>query len=334
MMTRLEGVGSITTMVLDGPSMDALVKKLCINANTTVVFVASKNQNALNVSRAYFTFRYWGFPKARLKVLNGGENGWENAIAANNWPASYAPTTAVPSLTPSTFSIKTLYVNNGSTTANFALRASIGDMLGVVDRINNGTQLTDATGVAIMDDRGGNPAVFIQNAIIDDFAQYTLSGAGNTSTFKPTSELDRAAQRLQRHRSEVADLRVLRLGRARLGHLLRARRHPRLECLPVRRLLEPVELLRLRSDHQSGRDRLADRCEHGRHDHQPDVRRDRHGRYQRCRRSHLQRDVLRHRSSRQPDPERGQGLLHQQWLVGAGHGRWWWWLERLLSLTD
>jgi 3-mercaptopyruvate sulfurtransferase SseA len=189
MMTRLEGVGSITTMVLDGPSMDALVKKLCINANTTVVFVASKNQNALNVSRAYFTFRYWGFPKARLKVLNGGENGWENAIAANNWPASYAPTTAVPSLTPSTFSIKTLYVNNGSTTANFALRASIGDMLGVVDRINNGTQLTDATGVAIMDDRGGNPAVFIQNAIIDDFAQYTLSGAGNTSTFKPTSEL-------------------------------------------------------------------------------------------------------------------------------------------------
>jgi 3-mercaptopyruvate sulfurtransferase SseA len=188
-MTRLEGVGSIGTMVLDGPSMDALVKKLCINANTTIVFVASKNQNALNVSRAYFTFRYWGFPKARLKVLNGGENGWENAIAANNWPASYAPTTVVPSLTPSTFSIKSLYVNNGSTTANFNLRASIGDMITVVDRINNGTQLTDATGVAIMDDRGGNPAVFIQNAIVDDWAQYLLSGAGNTSTFKPTSEL-------------------------------------------------------------------------------------------------------------------------------------------------
>lgn len=194
MMTRLEGAGSMTTMMLDGPSMDALVKKLCINANTTVVFVASRNQNALNAARAYFTFRYWGFPKERLKVLNGGENGWEAAAAAGSWPAAYALTAAVPTLTPSTFSVKSLYVNNGSSTANFNVRTSIGEMIAVVDRINNGSLPVDATGVSILDVRGGNPAVYIQNSGVDDFNQYALSGAGNTSTYKPTSELiDRLA---------------------------------------------------------------------------------------------------------------------------------------------
>lgn len=189
LMTRMEGVGSMTTMVLDGPSMDSLIKRLCINANTTIVFVASKNQNSLNATRAYFTFRYWGFPKNRLKVLNGGENGWETAATANGWGASYAMTTAVPTVTPSTFSVKDLYVYNGSSSANFGLRASIGEMLAVVDRINSGVQSVDASGVAILDVRGGNPAVYMRNAAVDDYAQYSLSGTGNTSTFKPAAEL-------------------------------------------------------------------------------------------------------------------------------------------------
>ncbi|MDP2008389.1 MAG: selenite/tellurite reduction operon rhodanese-like protein ExtH [Rubrivivax sp.] len=190
LMTRLEGVGSIGTMVLDGPTMDALIQRLCINSHTTIVFVASKNQNALNAARAYFTFRYWGFPKERLKVLNGGENGWESAATTNNWGASYALTNvATPALSPSTFSVKNLYVYNGSSTASFGLRASIGEMLSVVDRINNGSQAVDATGVSILDVRGGNPAVYVQNAAVDDYAQYALSGVGNTSTFKPTAEI-------------------------------------------------------------------------------------------------------------------------------------------------
>jgi rhodanese-related sulfurtransferase len=98
-------------------------------------------------------------------------------------------TTAVPTVTPSTFSVKNLYVYNGSSTANFGLRTSIGEMIGVVDRINGGAQPVDATGVAILDVRGGNPAVYVRHSAVDDFAQYSLSGPGNTSTFKPTAEL-------------------------------------------------------------------------------------------------------------------------------------------------
>lgn len=186
LMTRLEGVGSISTMVLDGPSIDNLVKRFCINQNTTIVFVASKNQNALNATRAYFTFRYWGFPKERLKVLNGGENGWENAATANSWPASYALTTVAPTIAPSTFSVKNLY--NGSTN-NFSLRTSIGEMLSVVDKINNGSLSAGPTGASILDVRGGNPTVYIQNSGIDDFNQYVMSGTGNASTYKATNDI-------------------------------------------------------------------------------------------------------------------------------------------------
>ncbi|MBP6764641.1 MAG: hypothetical protein KA141_06580 [Rubrivivax sp.] len=189
LMTRMEGVGSIGTMVLDGPSMDSLIQRLCIDGRTTVVFVAAKNQNSLNATRAYFTFRYWGFPKERLKVLDGGENGWEKAATANNWPAAHALTTAVPTIVPGTYSVRNQYIYNGSTTANFGLRTSIGEMLSVVDRVNNGSLATDATGVSILDVRGGNPAVYVQGAGVDDHAQYVLSGAGNTSTFKSVAEI-------------------------------------------------------------------------------------------------------------------------------------------------
>ncbi len=189
LMTRMEGVGTMTSMVLDGPSIDALIKRLCINANTTVVFVASKNQNSLNATRAYFTFRYWGFPRERLKVLNGGENGWEKAATSEGWSATLALGTAVPTVTPSTFSVRDLYVYNGSSTASFGMRVAIGEMIAVVDGISSGSLRNDASGVAILDVRGGNPAVSMRHAGIDDYAQYSLSGTGNTSTFKPAAEL-------------------------------------------------------------------------------------------------------------------------------------------------
>ena len=189
-LTRLDGVGTSGTEVLDGPSMDALVQRLGINGNTTVVFTASKGQNALNPTRAYFTFRYWGFPKNRLKVLNGGEDGWDKAVAANAWAASYALTNAAaPTIAASTFTVRNWYVNNGNSSANFGFRTAIGEMLSVVDRINNGSLRTDVSGVSILDVRGGNPAVYIQTAGVDDYAQYAMSGAGNTSTYKPTSDI-------------------------------------------------------------------------------------------------------------------------------------------------
>jgi|APHig6443717817_1056837.scaffolds.fasta_scaffold26791_2 3-mercaptopyruvate sulfurtransferase SseA len=186
-MTRLEGVGSIGTMVMTGSTIDNIISRSGINKNTTIVFVASKDQNALNPARAYFTFRYWGFPKERLKVLNGGENGWATAATAGNWAASYALTKTAPTVTASTFSVKNLYTGS---TSNFAVRTSIGEMLSVVDKVNTGNlSTTTATGISILDERGGNPTVAIKNAGVDDYAQYAMSGTGNTSTYKALSDI-------------------------------------------------------------------------------------------------------------------------------------------------
>ena len=74
--TRIEAVAASSTMVADGSKMDALVQRCGIDKNTTIVFTASSFDHVYNATRGYVTFRYWGFPKERLKVLDGGDSGW------------------------------------------------------------------------------------------------------------------------------------------------------------------------------------------------------------------------------------------------------------------
>lgn len=74
--TRSEGVIYVVNQILDGSTMDALLQKYEIDGKTTVVFTSASPTAGspaayLYVGRAYFTFRYWGFPKERLKVLDG-----------------------------------------------------------------------------------------------------------------------------------------------------------------------------------------------------------------------------------------------------------------------
>jgi 3-mercaptopyruvate sulfurtransferase SseA len=56
---RQEGPAIDINMVLNGPLMNAFVQKYGIDDTTTIVFTAS---SILNATRAYLTFRYWGFP--------------------------------------------------------------------------------------------------------------------------------------------------------------------------------------------------------------------------------------------------------------------------------
>lgn len=172
--TRLEGVAQIGTQVIDGTMIDPIIKRSGIDANTTVVFTVSQKGSFLNAARAYFIFRYWGFPKERLKILDGGDDAWVDK--------GYALTKDAPVITPSAFSVK----NN---TNNFHLRSSIGEMISLVDKINLGTVSTNASGIAILDVRGGNPAVYMANAKVDDFAQYSNVITGKTSTYKDAAQL-------------------------------------------------------------------------------------------------------------------------------------------------
>jgi 3-mercaptopyruvate sulfurtransferase SseA len=142
-MTREEGLGPATVMVLSGPRMDALVQKLGIDAGTTVVLTAprgSTDSEYYQLSVAYFTFRYWGFSRERVKILNGGDDAWE--VAGNPL------TDAVLVPTPSTYSV------TANQTLRDAMRVSVGEMLTFVDSVNrdrgvlNTWQMLDVRGFA------------------------------------------------------------------------------------------------------------------------------------------------------------------------------------------
>jgi 3-mercaptopyruvate sulfurtransferase SseA len=125
---RQEGGAADVNMVLDGPHMDALIQKNGIDNNTTIVFTSGATtpsaSSVLSATRAYWMFRYWGFAKEKLKLLDGINFSWK---------AAYGLATDIPaSPTPSTYSAK----SNPSLRTD--LRASLADMINVADgRIAN-----------------------------------------------------------------------------------------------------------------------------------------------------------------------------------------------------
>ncbi len=175
--TRLEGVAAGSTMVVSGPALDTFLSRAGIDEHTTVVFTASTTGGARDLreaTRGWWTLRYWGFPKERIKVLQGGDVGW---TAAGN-----TLVTEVPTITPSDFSIRDL-----AATSEFRgdLRASIGEMIRAVDAANNGT----LPGVEFLDVRGGSPLPTskIGPTELDSWNAYYV--AGTTGTLLPLEDL-------------------------------------------------------------------------------------------------------------------------------------------------
>lgn len=126
---RAEGPLSATgSMVCTGATIDSIIQNAGIDRNTTIVLTsnAASVTGAINATRAYTTFRYWGFPKNRLKVLNGGNKGWTDA--------GYILTSVVPSVQKSTYGV----AQNGTTNVNTDMRVSLGEMIAYVKGIRDG----------------------------------------------------------------------------------------------------------------------------------------------------------------------------------------------------
>lgn len=136
-LKRLEGIGDANPMVATGAQMDAVIQRLGIKEDTVIVFTTSGNPYL--ATRAYWTFRYWGFPKERLRFVNGGNAAFEAAYPE-------LMTTEAPSVTSSTYSVRNL------TGINDDLRASVGEMIGIV------STLSSSTANLVLDARGVDPA--------------------------------------------------------------------------------------------------------------------------------------------------------------------------------
>ncbi len=132
---RVEGLAVAYPMVATGGQMDDVIQRLGIDEGTTVVFTTGNKQ--FYSTRAYWMFRYWGFPMEKLKLLNGGNAAFEAAYPG-------LMTTAVVEPAASTYSVKD--VGDG---LNDDLRLSLGEMLGVVASFNaDDDVILDARGLA------------------------------------------------------------------------------------------------------------------------------------------------------------------------------------------
>ncbi len=166
-------------MVCTGATIDTLIQNAGIDGNTTIVLTsnAASTTGAINVSRAYTTFRYWGFPKTRLKVLDGGNKGWTDA--------GYALTSMVPTIQKSTYGV----AQNGTTNVNTDMRVSLSEMITYVTGIAAG----NADNVTIIDTVRGsattvNAKISGPTADLIDATKFTpFDGAikGSFSYFAP-----------------------------------------------------------------------------------------------------------------------------------------------------
>jgi 3-mercaptopyruvate sulfurtransferase SseA len=171
--TRLEGVAASGSMVITGPVIDAVLSRAGIDRYTTIVLSTADDFN--KATRVWWMLRYWGFPKERIKVLQGGDAGW---VAAGN-----TLVTEVPTVTPSGFSVRDL-----AAYSEFRgdLRTSIGEALVAVDAINSGA----TPDVKWLDVRGGVDPVAggkIQVAQLDSWNAYYATGT--TATLKTVEEM-------------------------------------------------------------------------------------------------------------------------------------------------
>jgi 3-mercaptopyruvate sulfurtransferase SseA len=150
-MTRTEGLGPAVTLMLSGPRMDALVQKLGIDGSTTIVLTiprGSSDAEFWQMSVAYWTFRYWGFSRDRIKILNGGDDAWD--------VAGRPLTDALLVPTPSTYSVTQNKVLKD------VLRGSVGEVLGYIDAINRDRSLLNTW--QLVEVRGFTTSPYVANA--------------------------------------------------------------------------------------------------------------------------------------------------------------------------
>ena len=114
--TRSDGVSNTITMTATRTMMDNLIQRTGIDERTVVVITGD---SLLNMGAAYFNFRYWGFPKNRLKVLDRTNAAYKSAgfTLVSNVP---------PAPVPSTYNVCQL-------TQNTSLRAPLAEMVNVAE---------------------------------------------------------------------------------------------------------------------------------------------------------------------------------------------------------
>jgi len=127
---RNDGVIKVNSQVVTKSTMDAVLQRTGIDEATLIVITGNNMQV---MGRLYWTFRYWGFPKGRLKVLNGALGNY----AALGYTLTRTPT---PDPEASTYSVCEL----DQSTSVDKFRASLEEMRNVAADSDPRTYIMDA----------------------------------------------------------------------------------------------------------------------------------------------------------------------------------------------
>ncbi len=161
MGSRLDGLSfEPTATVPEGAILDAMLQRNGVDEYSTIVISYPSTGRIYYPARAYYTLRYWGFPKSKIKILNGGNNGWTDA--------GYALTTEATPENPSDFSV----CENG--TLNADLHVSMGEMIAAVDA--NNASLNDSGEPAINIIQQTTAARVISNAAGRSWGYFAVEG--------------------------------------------------------------------------------------------------------------------------------------------------------------
>ena len=160
--TRFNGVSDTISQVATKAQMDALIQRTGIDADTVVVFAGATSM--MNIGRAYFNFRYWGFPKSRLRVMNGTNNTY---VAAG-----YTLDAITPTATPTAYSVSSL-------TQNTSVRASLEDMIAVAEDSDASTIVLDTRSAGEYDGSTAFTEAFtghVKTAVHQEWTDLVVSG--------------------------------------------------------------------------------------------------------------------------------------------------------------
>ncbi|MDA8104958.1 MAG: selenite/tellurite reduction operon rhodanese-like protein ExtH [Nitrospiraceae bacterium] len=130
--TRSDGVSDTVSDVATKAIMDNVIQRTGVDEKTVIVFTTDSGAgNLMALGRAYFNFRYWGFPKERLRVLDGFNDTYSKA--------GFTLDTTVPSAPPaSTYSVCQLQ------TQSDRFRAPLAEMITVAEDNDPKTVVLDA----------------------------------------------------------------------------------------------------------------------------------------------------------------------------------------------
>lgn len=185
--TRNNGVSDTISQVATEAQMDGLIQRTGIDENTVVVLTGG-GTNMMNIGRAYFNFRYWGFPKKRLRVLNGTNATYQ--------AAGYSlETVSPPAPTPSIYTVCMLPQNT-------SVRTSLEEMIAVAEDTDASTVVIDSrsadeyngvAGKTKVNSGTGTVVAFeghIKTAVNQEWTQLTVPG-GNGELL-PKADLETA----------------------------------------------------------------------------------------------------------------------------------------------